>query len=216
MLVSALAVTTAGLQGCVALTLAGIATNLMGAAMGGGGAQSGESAGPAAQIQQALAGIDDQVSPSCSARLTRMQAASDWARPADNGEPAAGVWGDSGWQFDGRDTSLKPADMPLSASRPAPDGLRGPLPPWISPARNPRPPISSNEVVSSPIETQTAVARQESIAGKRCSVRPTCLPGMQAPVSMMVCEEDGQAGGGGETQQQRQDVIATQSASQRR
>ncbi|WP_375594275.1 hypothetical protein ABWI00_19840 [Algihabitans albus] len=147
-----------------------------------------------------------------------MQVASDGAGPADSGEPAAGVWGDSGWQFDGRDTSVRPADMPLSASRPVPDGLRGPLPPpRISLGRNPRSPVSSDEIVSTLIEKQTAIARQESIAGKRCSLRPTCLPGMQAPVSMMVCEEqDGQAGGSGETQQQHQDVIATQSASQRR
>ncbi|MGP1255983.1 MAG: hypothetical protein ACTS10_16295 [Kiloniellales bacterium] len=135
-----------------------------------------------------------------------MQVASAESELAEGGERAAGVWGDSGWQFDGHDGSMKPADMPLSASRPAPEGLRGPLPPRIS----------EDRLVSVQATQQAAVARQETIAGKRCSVRPTCLPGMQSPVSMMVCEQDGQSGGGEETWQQQQDVFATQNASQQR
>ncbi len=191
LLVSTLAVSTIALSGCVALTIAGIATNVLSSAIGGGaGAPEGATA-PGAQIQQALSRLDDQVSPSCTARLAGLRVEQDGSRGAGDGARAAGVWGESDWRFESLDRSPKPADMPLSAPRPLPREFSGPPAPAPS-----SPPSVTSDAPSgaTPGAFQTAAARQESVSGKRCSVRPACLPGMAAPVSMMVCEGNDQGG----------------------
>ncbi len=191
LLASTLTASALSLSGCVALTIAGIAADVVTTAIGGSG-QPGAEASPGEQIQQALSTVDDQVSPSCSARLAQMNAgppqAGETARPQTPRDAGGDAWGRAGWRFDGADDSPKPADMPLSASRPLAGDLRGPVPPELVAAPAQGEAAASPGPVAPASAPQLAVARQERIEGKRCSVRPTCLPGMQSPVPMMVCE----------------------------
>lgn len=122
-----LALVALGLGGC---SLAGTVAATAISALASGDAGPAREISPGQQLQEAISGIDDRVSASCSERLRRTERAA-----AGGPAPRAPTTGASG-------------DRPAGAASLGPQAPAGPL----------------------------------------CAIRPTCLPGADQPIPMMVCE----------------------------
>ncbi len=134
-----------GLSGCIGMTVAGIAANVIGSAISGP-QTAGTPPSPSERIYEGLSQLDDRVSPACTAALAKRQ---DEALLPD-GEPstAGNPWNDPAWRF-GQDAP---------------------------------------SVALAAVSSGAPAASSDPRLGKNCAVRPTCLPGMEKPVRMMVCE----------------------------
>jgi hypothetical protein len=171
LLAGALGGAAVGLSGCMGLTIAGIAANVVSSAIGGGGPQQAAAPSPSEQIYEGLSQIDDRVSPSCSAKLASRTVPGSPDAAAAGAEPSnrPNAWGHPEWSF--ANAASEPSAAPAAG-----DG--------------------GASQASAPARLEAA--RPDSVAGKRCGIRPTCLPGMRTPVPMMVCgDEDPAAPGPG-------------------